>query len=150
MYRVAKNPFYNGTAPHAYSVLNDWNQDNPLVQQQWHDALAHRVTAYKVDGFRFDLVKGLGNNDSYKATYNPASNTWTGVTDAKTNAYNATRVARMKALHDAMRKVRHDEERIAYKQSKFGAKGVKGDLEMSMRRLGSVAAQMLMSPGAHR
>lgn len=149
MYRVAKNPFYNGTAPHAYSVLNDWNQDNPLVQQQWYDALAYWMMAYKVDGFRFDLVKGLGNNDSYKATYNPASNMWTGVTDAKTNAYNATRVARMKALHDAMRKVRHDEERMAYKQSKFGAKGVKGDLEMSMRRLGSVAAQMLMSPGAH-
>lgn len=217
MYSVAKNPFYNGTAPHAYSVLNDWNQDNPLVQQQWHDALAYWMTAYKVDGFRFDLVKGLGNNDSYKATYNPASNTWTGVTDAKTNAYNATRVARMKELHDAMRKVRpdayfinenlagakeenemaqddeinwanvnyascqfamgfssgsdlnrfyapkdsrtwgstvsyaesHDEERMAYKQQKYGAVGVKDNLEMSMRRLGSVAAQMLMSPGAH-
>ncbi|MCM1518041.1 MAG: alpha-amylase family glycosyl hydrolase [Pseudoflavonifractor sp.] len=217
MYPIAENPFYNGTAPHAYSVLNDWNQDNPLVQQQWHDALAYWMTEYKVDGFRFDLVKGLGNNDSYKATYNAATNTWSGVTDNKTNAYNATRVARMKTLHDAMRKVRsdayfinenlagareenemakddeinwanvnyascqfamgytsgsdlnrfyapkdsrtwgstvsyaesHDEERMAYKQNTSGASGVKGDLEMSMRRLGSVAAQMLMAPGAH-
>lgn len=217
MYPIARNPFYNGTAPHGYSVLNDWNQDNPLVQQQWHDALAYWMEAYNVDGFRFDLVKGLGNNTSYGATYNAATNTWSGVTDAKTNAYNATRVARMKTLHDAMRKVNpdayfinenlatakeenemaqdgeinwaninteacqfamgfssnsnlrrfyapddsrtwgstvsyaesHDEERMAYKQTKYGASGVKGNIPMSMRRLGSVAAQMLMAPGAH-
>ena len=34
MYPIASNPFYNRTAPHAWSVLNDWKQDNPLVQQQ--------------------------------------------------------------------------------------------------------------------
>ena len=187
------------------------------MQQQWHDALAYWMEAYNVDGFRFDLVKGLGNNTSYGATYNAATNTWSGVTDAKTNAYNATRVARMKTLHDAMRKVKpdtyfinenlatpkeenemaqdgeinwanintescqfamgfssnsnlrrfyapddsrtwgstvsyaesHDEERMAYKQTQYGANGVKGNIPMSMRRLGSVAAQMLMAPGAH-
>ena len=43
----------------------------------------------------------------------------------------------------------HDEQRLAYKQDVYGAPGVKGDLAMSMRRLGSCAAQMLMSPGAH-
>ncbi|MDE6717670.1 MAG: Por secretion system protein, partial [Muribaculaceae bacterium] len=26
LYSISKNPFYNKTAPHAYSVLNDWNQ----------------------------------------------------------------------------------------------------------------------------
>ena len=35
MYPIASNPFYNATAPHDYSVLNDWKQENPLVQQQW-------------------------------------------------------------------------------------------------------------------
>lgn len=217
MYPIASNPFYNGTAPHAYSVLNDWNQDNPLVQQQFKDALKYWLEEYKVDGFRFDLVKGLGSNQSYKATYNPSSNTWTGVTDAKTNDYNASRVARMKELHAAMKEVApdayfinenlagakeenemaadgetnwanindascqfamgfsansnlnrfyapldsrtwgstvsyaesHDEERMAYKITKYGATGVKGNTPMSMRRLGSVAAMMLMSPGAH-
>ena len=29
MYPIESNPFYNKNAPHAYSVLNDWNQDNP-------------------------------------------------------------------------------------------------------------------------
>ncbi len=48
MYPIIQNPFYNGTAPHGYSVLNDWNQDNPLVQQQWHDALAYWMEAYNV------------------------------------------------------------------------------------------------------
>lgn len=217
MYEIAKNPFYNGSAPHSYSVLNDWNQDNPLVQQQWRDCLDYWLTAYKVDGFRFDLVKGLGNNDSYGNTYYPATNTWGPPSEANTNRFNATRVARMKALHDAMRKVApdayfinenlagaqeendmakdgetnwanvnyascqfamgyssgcdmnrfyapldsrtwgstvsyaesHDEERMAYKQNISGAAGIKGNLEVSMRRLGSVAAQMLLTPGAH-
>ncbi len=217
LYTPATNPFYNAGAPHSYSVLNDWNQDNALVQQQWRDAVQYWLTAYKVDGFRFDLVKGLGDNDSYGATYRPSTNTFTGVTEAKTNAYNASRVARMKEIHDAIREVNpdayfinenlataqeenemakdgeinwaninynscqfamgyqsdgslnrfyatldsrtwgstvsyaesHDEERMAYKQDKYGASGVKGNVEMSMRRLGSVAAQMLFAPGAH-
>lgn len=217
LYPIAQNPFYNGTAPHAYSVLNDWNQDNPLVQQQFKDALKYWLEEYHVDGFRFDLVKGLGSNQSYGATFNASTNTWTGVTDAKTNAYNASRVARMKELHAAMKEVApdayfinenladakeenemaadgeinwanvndascqfamgfssnsnmnrfyapldsrtwgstvsyaesHDEERMAYKISKYGATGIKGNTQMSTRRLGSVAAIMLMSPGAH-
>lgn len=97
LYSIASNPFYNRTAPHAYSVLNDWNQGYPLVQKQWEDMLQFWLTEYKVDGFRFDLVKGLGDNDSYA---NPNDN--------GTNAYNASRVARMKALHDAMRVVNPD------------------------------------------
>ena len=217
MYDIADNPFYNGSAPHAYSVLNDWNQDNPLVQQQFKDAVKYWITEYNVDGYRFDLVKGLGQNDSYGATYNAANNTWSNVTDANTNRYNATRVARMKELHDAIREVKpdayfinenlagpqeenqmaedgeinwaninnaacqfamgfdsnsslnrfyapddertwgstvsyaesHDEERMAYKQLRFGATGIKGNIPTSMRRLGSVAAQMLLTPGAH-
>ena len=217
MYDIKDNPFYNGTAPHAYSVLNDWNQDNPLVQQQFKDALAYWLKEYKVDGFRFDLVKGLGENSSYGATYNASTNTWTGVTDAKTNAYNATRVARMKELHTAMKAVNpdayfinenlagekeenemaedgetnwanvnynsiqfakgatssnslnrfyapddsrtwgstvsyaesHDEQRLAYEAINSGVQGVKTNWKVVCRRLGSVAAQMLLTPGAH-
>ncbi|MCM1369274.1 MAG: alpha-amylase family glycosyl hydrolase [Candidatus Amulumruptor caecigallinarius] len=94
MYNYTNNPFYNRTAPHAFSVLNDWNQGNPMVERQWKDMLKFWLSEYKVDGFRFDLVKGLGDNDSYL-----------NATDGATNAYNASRVARMKRLHDAMREV---------------------------------------------
>ena len=202
MYPIDSNPFYNKTAPHQYSVLNDWRQDNPLVEQQWMDVVKYWMTEYKVDGYRFDLVKGLGDNSSYTAG---------------TDSYNATRVARMKRLHEAMRQVNpdayfinenlaqakeenemagdgqlnwanvnnaacqfamgyssdcnmnrfnaerdsrtwgstvsyaesHDEERMGYKQSQWGVSGVKGNNEVSKRRIGSMHAQMILSPGAH-
>lgn len=97
LYQTGANPFYNASAPHAYSVLNDWNQGNALVQQQFEDCLRYWLREYKVDGFRFDLVKGLGDNDSYANSG-----------DAATNAYNASRVARMKKLHSAMKEVNAD------------------------------------------
>lgn len=202
MYDIDDNPFYNKTAPHAYSVLNDWNQDNPLVEQQWKDCVKYWATEYKVDGYRFDLVKGLGDNDSYKSG---------------TDSYNASRVARMTRIHSALKEVNpdayfinenlagdreenemaadgqvnwaninnaacqyamgysadsnlnrfdaerdsrtwastvsyaesHDEERMGYRQATYGADGVKGNKEVSKRRIGSVHAQMILSPGAH-
>lgn len=94
MYPVGQNPFYNAEAPHAYSVLNDWNQGgNPLVEQQWADAIRYWMTAYNVDGFRFDLVKGLGDNDSY---------------GSGTDNYNRSRIERMKRLHAVITSVKPD------------------------------------------
>ncbi len=206
MYPSGANPFYNQTAPHAYSVLNDWNQGFPMVQEQWADVLRYWMEEYRFDGFRFDLVKGLGDNDSYADSG-----------DAATNAYNASRVARMKELQKVVESVNpsayfinenlatakeendmaesgelnwanindagcqfamgyksdsnlnrfyapkdsrtwgstvsylesHDEQRLAYKQNQWGVAGVKGNLSVSMQRLGSAAAQMIMAPGAH-
>ncbi len=91
MYDVAANPFYNATAPHDYSVLNDWKQEHPLVQQQWEDVLKYWMTEYNVDGFRFDLVKGLGDSNSY---------------GSGTEAYNASRVKNMKRLNDVIKSVK--------------------------------------------
>lgn len=202
LYPVGSNPFYNASAPHEFSVLNDWIQDNALVQQQFEDALQYWLREYKVDGFRFDLVKGLGDNNSY---------------GSGTGAYNKSRVERMKKLHAAMMEVNpdayfinenladakeenemaedgqlnwaninnsacqfamghssdsnlnrfdavnngrtwgstvaycesHDEERMGYKQTQWAAAGVKGNHSVSMRRLASTAAQMILAPGAH-
>lgn len=97
LYPVGSNPFYNASAPHAYSVLNDWNQGYPLVRQQWYDMVKYWLKEYKVDGYRFDLVKGLGDNNSYS---NPG--------EAATNAFNQSRINNMKAIHDAMRQVNPD------------------------------------------
>lgn len=207
MYTVGANPMFNADAPHAYSVLNDWNQGHPLVRQQWKDCVQYWLKEYNVDGFRFDLVKGLGDNDSY------ANNG-----DSGTNAYNASRVANMKAItlaiqeiepdaycinenlagakeendmaafgmlnwanvnysgcqyakgiasntnfnrfyapFDGARKIgstvsyleSHDEQRLAYEQDTYGIEAVKGNVEVSMHRLGSAAAQMIMAPGSH-
>lgn len=220
LYSPEENPFYNASAPHAYSVLNDWKQENPLVEQQWSDVLKYWLTVFNVDGFRFDLVKGLGDSDSYGATYNATTNAWSGVTDENTNRYNQTRIDRMQRLHAAMKAVKpdayfinenlataeeenamaidgeinwanvngpstnyaegvnaaanlnrfyapldysrywgstvsymesHDEERLAYAVATSSATSstIKNSKELQMRRLGSAAAQMLMSPGAH-
>lgn len=86
MYDKASNPFYNATAPHNWSVLNDWKQENPLVQQQWKDVIAYWLTEYKVDGFRFDLVKGLGVGATSGAY-------------GSTDGYNAKRIENMKKIH---------------------------------------------------
>ena len=94
MYPVGSNPMYNATAPHAYSVLNDFNQGHPLVRQQWADCVRYWIEEYHVDGYRFDLVKGLGNNDSY------ANNG-----DAATNAFNQSRIDNMRAIQLAMDEV---------------------------------------------
>ncbi len=203
MYPSGSNPFYNAQAPHSYSVLNDWNQDNALVQQQWTDALTYWMKNYNVDGYRFDLVKGLGNNDSY---------------GGGTDNYNASRVERMKRLHGVITSVKpdgihinenlagaqeeiemgndgeiqwaninnnscqyvmgfgpasgakisaflstkqdnrpwgttvsyaesHDEERMAYKAMSSGATNVKNNRTNVLKRAGSLAAQMLLTPG---
>ena len=93
MYPISQNPMYNRIAPHDFSVLNDWNQGHPLVQQQWTDAIKYWMTAYNVDGFRFDLVKGLGDNNSY---------------GNGTGAYNQSRIDRMKRLHAVIKSCKPD------------------------------------------
>ena len=42
-----------------------------------------------------------------------------------------------------------DEQRLAYKQDQWGVAEVKGNVVASMHRLGSAAAQMIMTPGSH-
>lgn len=207
MYPIASNPFYNANAPHDYNVLNDVRQDYPLVEQHWGDVLRYWMEAYKVDGFRFDLVKGLGDNNSY---------------GSGTDATNQSRINRMKRLNDVIRSVKadaihinellgwaqednanyanggqmgwnninygsgqyaaglqekcddtkgffasqwgktvggtvdyaesHDEPRIANKIKTEGHASVKYTTaqpkKQSVQRLGSVAAQMLLAPGA--
>ena len=201
LYPAASNPFYNASAPHSWSVLNDWKQDNAMVEQQWQDVVKFWLSEYKVDGFRFDLVKGLGDNGSY---------------GGGTDGYNQSRVDRMKRIHGYMKEVNpdayhinellgdagednkngedgqlnwlqlnnqgcqyvmgfsdnsdlrgfnapdwgraagttvaflesHDEQRLGYKQYAFGEASVKGKIAPSCARLGSAAAQMLLTPGS--
>lgn len=205
MYPIDANPFYNASAPHAYSVLNDWKQDHPLVKQHWVDVITYWMTAYNVDGFRFDLVKGLGDNASY---------------GGDTEKYNQSRIDNMKALHAAIKAVKpngihinenlagaaeenamaadgqlnwanknyaasqyamgfadgnnlevflstkddnrawgstvayaesHDEQRVGYKQLTYGAGSGSASLKRSeanrCKRQGSMAAQIIMTPG---
>lgn len=84
MYPHGESPFFNATAPHDWSVFNDWRQENQLVRDHWRDVIDYWMQVYHVDGFRFDLVKGLGDSDSYSKG---------------TDAYNPSRIANMKRIH---------------------------------------------------
>ena len=119
MYTPQQNPFYNVNAPHAYSVLNDWNQGFAMVQEQWKDVLRYWMEEYKFDGFRFDLVKGLGDNSSY-------SNNG----DAATNAYNQSRIDRMIGFNQLVKSINPNayciNEDLAYatEENAMGAVGM--------------------------
>lgn len=93
MYDGGNSPLYNKVAPHQWSVLNDWNQGKRLVQQQWTDALKYWMEKYNVDGYRFDLVKGLADNESYAAA-------------GGTDQYNQNRVDHMIRFHDVIKSVK--------------------------------------------
>ncbi|MGC8866223.1 MAG: alpha-amylase family glycosyl hydrolase [Bacteroidales bacterium] len=55
----ADNPWFNQQAVHPLSVGYDFNHESPYTRQFFKDVLTHWLTQYKVDGFRFDLSKGL-------------------------------------------------------------------------------------------
>lgn len=93
MYPDGSSPLYNKVAPHEWSVLNDWNQGKNLVQQQWTDALKYWMEKYNVDGYRFDLVKGLGDNESYAAA-------------GGTDQFNQSRLDRMIRFHSVIKSVK--------------------------------------------
>ena len=86
------NPFFNVSAPHNWSVFNDWKQENTHVQNYFCDALKYWLEVYKVDGFRFDLAKGLGATNSYGSDYDAGS-------------YNSSRIEIMKKYTDAIKSV---------------------------------------------
>ncbi len=82
------NPYYNPVAPHPYSVGNDFNHTSDLTRNFLKRVLAFWLTEYKVDGFRFDLSKGLTQTSSTEAT---ASN------------YDQSRIDNIKVYIDAIK-----------------------------------------------
>ncbi|MGF2413217.1 MAG: alpha-amylase family glycosyl hydrolase, partial [Ferruginibacter sp.] len=82
---AANNPWLNVTAPHPYSVFNDFNHTSTATQYLVQRSIDHWLNEYKVDGFRIDLAKGFTQT---------ATNTTT------VENYDATRVANLKRYYD--------------------------------------------------
>lgn len=55
----ASNPWLNPQSPHPLGVGYDFNHDSPHTREFFKQDLTYWLTEYKVDGFRFDLSKGL-------------------------------------------------------------------------------------------
>jgi 1,4-alpha-glucan branching enzyme len=82
---AANNPWLNQSAPHPYSVFNDFNHTSTATQYLVQRSIDHWLNEYKVDGFRFDLAKGF---------------TQTVTTTTTVENYDASRVANLKRYYD--------------------------------------------------
>ncbi len=80
------NPWLNVTAPHPYSVFNDFNHTSTATQYLVSRSLNFWIDEYRVDGYRFDLGKGF-------------TQTVTNTTTVEN--YDASRVANLKRYYDA-------------------------------------------------
>ncbi|MEZ5029334.1 MAG: alpha-amylase family glycosyl hydrolase [Ferruginibacter sp.] len=84
---AANNPWLNVTAPHPYSVFNDFNHTSTATQYLVLRSLNFWLDEYKIDGYRFDLAKGFTQT---------VSNTTT------VENYDASRVANLKRYYDGV------------------------------------------------
>ena len=56
---LAKNPWFNVSAPHSDNVYEDWNHGFEPAHEMFTRALKYWLQEYKVDGFRMDLSHGF-------------------------------------------------------------------------------------------
>ena len=81
------NPWINVPARHPFNVFFDINHEDPYTQY-WLDRVnAHWLTAFNVDGFRFDLSKGFTQRN-------------TGGNVGAWGNYDASRIALLKRMAD--------------------------------------------------
>ena len=88
---ASRNPWFNVTAPHPYSVFHDFNHESPLVREFVKRNLTFLLEEYNIDGFRFDLTKGFTQKTSSEST---ASN------------YDASRIAILKDYNATIKAVK--------------------------------------------
>ncbi len=89
------NPFFNKVARHPFNVFHDFNHEYAKTREYFKTMLQYWLAEYNIDGYRFDLSKGLTQKNS-------GSNvgTW--------NQYDASRIAIIKDYADAIREVESD------------------------------------------
>ena len=92
---ASNNPFFNKVARHPFNVFHDFNHEYAKTREYFKSMLQYWLKEYNIDGYRFDLSKGLTQKNS-------GSNvgTW--------NAYDASRIAIIKDYADAIREVESD------------------------------------------
>ncbi|MEM6516012.1 MAG: alpha-amylase family glycosyl hydrolase [Bacteroidota bacterium] len=56
------SPYFNQFPTHSFNVGNDFNHQQPLVQEYTRRVIKHWIEEYNIDGFRWDLTKGFTQN----------------------------------------------------------------------------------------
>lgn len=90
---TADNPYFNRKAPHPYSVFCDFDHSSSRTRDLVKRNLRFLLQEYHVDGFRFDLSKGITQKPSSEAT---------------AGQYDADRIAILSDYYDAIREVSPD------------------------------------------
>jgi glycosidase len=83
----SRNPYFNTTARHSYSVGNDFNHSSGWTKLYTKRVIKHWIEEFKIDGFRWDLTKGFTQQ-------------CTAGDDSCTNGYRSDRVAVLKEYAD--------------------------------------------------
>ena len=65
---AANSPYMNVDAPHPYSVFNDFNHESEYTRNYVNQCLRYWLKEYNIDGYRFDLSKGLTQTKSTEST----------------------------------------------------------------------------------
>ena len=83
---ASDSPYFNMVATHSYSVGSDFNHQQSRTQNYTRRVVKQWIEEFKIDGFRWDLTKGVTQNA-------------TG-SEANTNAYQQDRVDVLKNYAD--------------------------------------------------
>ncbi len=86
---AANNPWLNPVAKHDYNVFNDFNHESQATKAYVKNCLEYWQSAFRFDGFRFDLSKGF----TQKNTLGSVSS-W--------GQYDASRIAILKDYANAL------------------------------------------------
>jgi 1,4-alpha-glucan branching enzyme len=86
------NPYFNVTARHPFNVGYDMNHEDAATRTYAKRFLQYWITEFKIDGYRFDMSKGL-------------TQTNTGSDVAAWGRYDASRIAILKDYISAIREV---------------------------------------------
>ena len=89
---TSANPYFNVTARHPFNVGYDMNHENAATRAYTKRFLQYWITEFKIDGYRFDMSKGL-------------TQTNTGSDVAAWGRYDASRIAILKDYISAIRDV---------------------------------------------
>lgn len=89
---AANNPWMNVTAPHQFSVLNDFDHSFVGTREYFKRVLKYWITEYKVDGYRMDLTKGFTQNSGKENSYDQSR------VDYLTEYYEAVKSANPNAI----------------------------------------------------
>lgn len=89
---ASNNPFYNRVARHPYNVHQDFNHEYAKTRSFFKDVIQYWVEEFNIDGYRFDLSKGLTQTNS-------------GSDVGKWGQYDQSRVNILKDYQSALREV---------------------------------------------